>query len=339
MKLQNRHIILMLSALLASFYPVYRKFSDSNPEVYIALFWVIILLMLLGIGNRQIAQYLDDKYPWNTYKAKRLSIQMIVVLFYSLICVNLTYLFIRIGLTEYVPSFYQLIAVNVLGIVVSLPAVSIYYAAHFLKKWQTAQVRNEELCQERLQKQLETLQNYIDPVFSLRNAEKLAELTETDPKQASFFLEKFIEVYGYVVEHRHQHPVRLRDELNLVDAYFHLLKTRLGDAFVLDINLSDEWLDTKFLPPLVIQLLIENALKHNELQENKPLHIEIFSEHDKSLVIRNNIQRRPKPDYSPRSILAGIRSRYALVSQREIFIEVSDVYFTVNLPLLDMAGN
>jgi len=334
MKLRNRHIILFLGILLASFYPVYRKFSTTNPSVLTALFWIIILLILFAFGNKQIAQYLDEKYTWENYKTKRLVVQLIVVLIYSLICINLTYFFLQIGFAEYLPTISQLIMVNLWGGAISLPIVSIYYAHYFLHKWQKIHLYSEQLHQEKNQTELETLQNYIDPAFSLRSTQKLTELQTENPELASIFSQKLTDIYQYVVTHRDQKPISLREELDFIDTYSFILKSQFEDAVVLDINISNQAFEAKLLPPLVIQLLIQNALKHNELCKNNPLYIEILPKDENTLLIRNNLRRRSKPSYSPCSILAGIQSRYALVTTRRVDVEVSEVYFTVYLPLI-----
>lgn len=334
MKLQNRHIILFLAILLASFYPVYRKFSETNPSVLTALFWVIILLILFAFGNRQIAQYLDEKYTWKNYKTKRLATQLIVVLIYSLICINLTYFFLQIGFVEYLPTISQLVTVNLWGGAISLPIVSIYYAHYFLQKWQHTSLYSEQLRQEKNQTQLETLQNYIDPAFSLKSTQKLAQLQAENPKLASIFTQKLTEIYQYVVTHRDQKPISLQEELEFIDAYSFILKGQFEDAVVLDINISNQDFKGKLLPPLVIQLLITNALKHNRLCKKNPLYIEILPKDENTLLVRNNLRRRSKPSYSPCSILAGIQSRYTLVTAQKVEVEVSEVYFTVYLPLI-----
>lgn len=325
-----------MSALLASFYPIYHHFLDSNTNFYIIIFWVITLLILLKFGNREIIRHLDERLPWNKYHTKRLTVQVVLSLSYSAICINLTYIFIYVGLAGYVPSFDLLTAINFIGLILFFIVMMTYYALHFLKEWRITDAHHKKLLQQQSQKQAETLQNYIDPVFLLGNAKKLAELQDIHPKKATFFLKKWTDLHDYIVQNRCQKLVSLRQELDFVDSYFHILKMRFGNAFVLDVRLSESLLKEKCLPPLVIQLLIENAMNHNNFEETMPLHIEIFSTHDQFVLVRNNIQRRPQTRDSSRSILSGIHNKYIQISHRQVINEVSDVYFTVHLPLLSL---
>jgi LytS/YehU family sensor histidine kinase len=162
----------------------------------------------------------------------------------------------------------------------------------------------------------------------------LSSLIGRDAAGAGQYVQELSQVYGYLLRTNNHDLTSLGTELDFIRSYFHLLRIRFGGAIALEITVDPSLL-AHTLPPLTLQLLVENAVKHNVVRVSKPLRIEISSLDDGRLLVRNNLQRKNTPVASNRVGLANIAAKYRLLAQRDIEIEDSDGYFSVRVPLLE----
>jgi LytS/YehU family sensor histidine kinase len=144
-------------------------------------------------------------------------------------------------------------------------------------------------------------------------------------------------VYQYLLQNNHHDLTTVAAELAFIGSYFHLLTIRFGAAISLEVNVSDALLSRQ-LPPLTLQLLVENAVKHNVVRISKPLKIEILSLEDGRLLVRNNLQRKNTPVASNHVGLSNIAAKYRLLAAREIEVADTDGFFSVRVPLLAEAA-
>ena len=179
---------------------------------------------------------------------------------------------------------------------------------------------------------LESLKNQLDPHFLFNSLNVLDSLIEENPVQAQRFTNSMSKIYRYVLEQKDKELVSVEEEIDFAKTYCELLKTRFEDAVTFDFNISEE--DKKgFVVPLSLQLLLENSIKHNFATSSKPLNIKIFTEKG-NLIIENNLQTRELPNTSTGVGLANIVSRYNLLTERNVFVEKSEAFFRVKLPIL-----
>lgn len=203
-----------------------------------------------------------------------------------------------------------------------------------LDRWRQSLAEVERYKKENLQVRLETLRAQINPHFLFNSLNTLSSLIHEDPDRASIFLRRISQVYRHVLEIRDKETVQLGEEWQLLEAYRDLIQTRFEDRVIFQTDVPEEAL-AKHLPPLCLQLLIENALKHNEVSLKRPLTITLkYSTKDDSLIVQNNYQPKQTLEESTRVGLKNIQSRYAALTNREVKIEQSDSFFTVELPLL-----
>ena len=170
--------------------------------------------------------------------------------------------------------------------------------------------------------------------FLFNSLNSLSSLIADDPEKAEVFVDKLSTVYRYILLHNGRDWVDLHTELLFIKAYFHLLQTRYGDAVQLTLFVSDTQTEL-LLPPLTLQLLVENAVKHNVVHKNKPLLIEIASRGEMELVIRNNLQPKAKQLVLSHGVgLKNIAERYKIANAGSIVVEEKEDWFVVRLPLV-----
>lgn len=216
---------------------------------------------------------------------------------------------------------------------------SVYANSFYLKSYLKAQDEKQKLeialikeKETALQFQLNSLKLQINPHFLFNNFSTLSELIESEPDTAGVFLSHLSKVYRHIVRNLNVDLIDLRDELRFIDSYFYLMKLRHGEAIKVVI---DDKLRTSChkIPPASLQLLVENAIKHNAFSPSKPLIINIMGEDD-YLVVGNLKQPLEHPVESTGVGQANIISRYSLLNTRKIKIENTDHYYSVSVPLL-----
>ncbi|MBD2700337.1 histidine kinase [Spirosoma sp. BT702] len=208
----------------------------------------------------------------------------------------------------------------------------IYEGSYVLRAWQYTYEQNEHLKKNKLKHQLDTLKAQINPHFLFNSLNSLSMLIHDNPKQAEAFVDEISSVYRYLLRANDQALTTLSQELQFIKSYFQLLKTRYGASIDLLVDVADRFLECR-IPPLTLQLLVENAVKHNVMLPDRPLVVEI-SIRGQSLVVQNNLQRKNTPVLSNQVGLSNISTKYRLLGQPDISIREDNGRFTVVLPLL-----
>lgn len=230
----------------------------------------------------------------------------------------------------YKPLFYDVL----IGWFLSAIYVVGVTGKFILNRWRQSLFEVERFKKENLQVRLETLRAQINPHFLFNSLNTLSSLIHEDADRASHFLRRISQVYRHVLEIRDRETVSLREEWQLLEAYKDLIETRFENRVNFTFSIPEYILD-KQLPPLCLQLLIENALKHNKVSLNQPLHIEIlYLPKNKSVLVRNNFQPKETLEESTNVGLKNIQSRYAALTKRVVKIEKTESEFSVELPLL-----
>ncbi|RYZ00146.1 MAG: histidine kinase [Chitinophagaceae bacterium] len=207
-----------------------------------------------------------------------------------------------------------------------------YEGAYFLRMWHSTALEAERLKKEHLQTQLESLKVQINPHFLFNSLGSLASLIPEDPDRAVEFVEELSSVYRYLLQANEKTVTTVAEELAFVASYYRLLKIRFGDGIGLKLQV-DEASRECGIPPLTLQLLVENAIKHNAILPDSPLVISVRSEQG-HIVVSNN--RRPRTSAAPSAQmgLRNIASKYRLLEQAPVSIDETPVEFRVSLPLI-----
>ncbi|GAB2535568.1 sensor histidine kinase [Spirosoma aerophilum] len=208
----------------------------------------------------------------------------------------------------------------------------IYEGSYVMRAWQFTYEQNEKLKKNKLKHQLDTLKSQINPHFLFNSLNSLSMLIYENPRQAENFVDEISNVYRYLLRANEQELTPLARELQFIRSYFQLLKTRYGVGIDLKIEV-DDWQMERKIPPLTLQLLVENAVKHNVILPESPLVVTIRTQ-GQTLVVQNNLQRKKTAVPSNKVGLANIATKYRLLGQREVEIKEVDGQFTITLPLL-----
>jgi|APTNR8051073442_1049403.scaffolds.fasta_scaffold00877_10 LytS/YehU family sensor histidine kinase len=211
--------------------------------------------------------------------------------------------------------------------------ITLYEAISFYLQLQRAVAEKVELERRNLESQLEGLRNQVNPHFLFNSLNTLVYLIPGEPDKAVRFVQQLSKVYRYVLESREARVIPLQEELDFLSSYIFLLKERFGDNLQITLSgLQDGMTANAHIVPLTLQMLFENAIKHNIISVQRPLRIDVFAENN-LLAVRNNLQRKNQVMDSTGVGLENIRARYRMLGDKEIEVIVSQEYFTVLLPL------
>ncbi len=204
----------------------------------------------------------------------------------------------------------------------------------FRRKTEKLKLKTQDLEKQQLVNEISLLKTQVNPHFLFNSLSILSSLVRIDPDMSEKFIDQLSKSYRYILEQKDQALVTLRTELNFIESYTFLLKIRFENKFNININIPDEVLDKYKIAPLTLQLLVENAVKHNRMSVNEPLIIHISLENDCKLLVRNKLQPRATDYVSTGVGLQNIMNRYALLTQREVWAGESDDEFVVKIPIL-----
>ena len=203
------------------------------------------------------------------------------------------------------------------------------------RRIQQLQLHAERLERAAVQAQLDALRNQVNPHFLFNSLSILASLVDTDARLAGQFVSRLAKAYRYILEQRDQARVPLRTELDFLAAYTFLLTVRFEGKLFVALDVPEAARDGYAIAPLTLQLLLENAVKHNRLSAAEPLRVTIALAGN-CLRVANPVQRRLAPEVSTGVGLQNIVSRYRLLTDRPVRVAEADGYFVVDLPLLPL---
>jgi hypothetical protein len=208
----------------------------------------------------------------------------------------------------------------------------IYKLIIFIIKKQENKVKEQKIIAGTASAKFESLKNQIDPHFLFNSLNVLSSLIEENPENAQRFTTSLSKVYRYVLEQKDKDLVPVEEELAFAKTYMNLLQMRFENSLTYEIRISNIQPEAKVVP-LSLQLLLENAGKHNIISEQKPLHIQIYIEKD-DLVIQNNFQKKAVLQDGQGVGIQNIISRYHIITDRKVTIEQNEHTFKVKLPIL-----
>ncbi len=291
----------------------------------------IVLVSLLWELLHQINIYLDKKYPFERSIRNRIIIQLVLG---SLVGIFIRFLIFLFG-EPLIPFKIDQLALTATWIIYIIGTIGInlgFFTAYFINRWKDSIILTERLEKEKSVVQFDNLKNQLNPHFLFNALTSLNSLIFENPTLASQFLQQLSKVYRYVLQNKDKNFVSLQTEYDFIKNYILLLKTRFQDAVSIDISIPNE-LKERALVPVTLQILIENALKHNIADRDKPLKIEIFIVSD-YLIVSNNLQLRKLVDTSNKQGLDNLKSLYSFLTDKPVIVEHTENRFAVKIPLL-----
>ncbi|MDF9798767.1 sensor histidine kinase YesM [Catalinimonas alkaloidigena] len=326
-------MLIMFSISPQSFFSL-----EGLSKIWDDVLYSFVLCLGLGYGNGTLNCILDKHYSWIDFPVKRLIYNVVVLLLYSFLFSLITvYVFINIrfreeasGLTlsEYISFTYMPLAIAAV--------ITIFITSRgFLMGWRQSVIEAEQLKRAQIASQYESLKNQINPHFLFNSLNALTNLVYEDQDQAARFIRKLSEIYRYVLDTQDKEVISLREEVAFVHSCIFLHQIRFEDNLRVDIQLAED--ENLMIPPLSLQMLVENAIKHNEISGEQPLHICIKST-DGQIEVTNNLQRKRQGENSLGLGLQNIKARYEHLSGSPIEITEDQKSFTVKLPLLKFSA-
>ncbi len=308
---------------------------EGNYPIYlVAVLWILLLLYYLILVNILLYKVIRRKFVNVFSFEKRFGFQMLLTLLFSLLYINLTYWIFKNRYTSLPPSEDQFILLNIYAVFFLSSVLSVQFGFLFLQKWKKASLEGERIKREQIRSELISLKAHLAPHFMFNNLNILSSLINVKNASAQNFLYRFSEVYRYVLKNKEAELVILKEELEFIASYIFLLGQRFHEELKVEIEIPNRYI-TFLIPPLALQMLIENALKHNIMSEEKPLLIKIYAIDEPIITVENSLELRNVPEYEKTGMgLDNIKRRYELISKQEISIVKEGNTFSVSLPLI-----
>ncbi|QJW92275.1 histidine kinase [Spirosoma taeanense] len=309
----------------------------------LALLQAAVVITAMFTVYDPVLRLITRRYPNLSQTPQRVLLNAaFLFLFTSLIEQVVFYAYVQSGLLPAAYGTGQLLSLFVYGRVGNIVTIFLYESLYTMRRWQENLAESEQLKKANLQSQFESLKNQVNPHFLFNSLNSLSSLIADEPDKAEQFVDEMAKVYRYLLQTNQSQLTTLSAELEFVDSYYHLLKTRYQAGIELQVDVAPDYYLYR-LPPLTLQMLLENAVKHNIIQANRPLTLEIKTRPAESgsspegaaeLLVRNNLQRKNTRTLSNQVGLSNIEAKYRLLAQNEPIVGEADGYFSVILPLL-----
>jgi two-component system LytT family sensor kinase len=310
-----------------------RIFTDYRVWLFsFPLIWVLGLIswyMHVLYGHA-----MERKYPEIRQSTKRILLKCLVTVFVMTPSVLIIFLlYDKLHILGYHLSGNDIGKGLLVGFAVNLVFSTLWEAMYIMDKHRESIGEKELVYQMSLQQEFDVLKSQVNPHFLFNCFNTLSSLIIEDAKRAEVFLDELSKVYRYLLRNNETGLSTLESELKFIESYFRLLKTRHGDAVQFQVE-SDKRYNNYLLPSLSLQMLVENAVKHNVLSKNKPLMIDIFTTAGNKLIVNNNLQRRTIKAPSNKIGLDNIKIKYRILGQSGFHVMEDAKNFTVVLPLI-----
>lgn len=283
----------------------------------------------MWVGNSELTQFISKSIPWVKYPFKRLIIGVAsTVVFTSIIAI------IMIKLWEFsrnirYDSYWEII---LMSLIITFLISLFLHSREFLLQWRQTAVEAERYQKQSISAQYESLKNQVNPHFLFNSLNALTNLVYEDQDKAVKFIKQLSEVYRYVLDTREKEVVALEEEVKFAQSYIYLQEIRFGSNLKIDFQLNGV---SGYVAPLALQLLLENAIKHNIISRDEPLRIDVFAQNG-FVHIKNNLQRKSVLEEGKSGIgLDNIRNRYKFLTDQQVIIEETADSFLVKLPIID----
>ena len=337
----NKKILIACIAIAilipAFFYLKYFLTGDNKPvhNIIAGILYSFIVSVSVFTVNFKFFNWLQRKFPWDKKPVQRITSELLLTNFNAAIIVSICALIFSLLFNHFgnqklsIVLFYNII----IGIIINTFAVSILEGYYYFKQWKISLVQTEQLKRENIQSQFEALKNQIDPHFLFNSMNTVYSLIDTHPDKAKEFITKFSKIYRHVLDVKEKVVVQLKDEIEFLNSYIFLQKIRHKGNLEISINIDAQKLNN-YIPPLSLQMLVENAIKHNIVSDKKPLKINIFNNNN-CLIVKNNIQLKDSTIESTKIGLNNLTERYKHISEKAPRFYIKDNEYVAEIPLLE----
>jgi two-component system LytT family sensor kinase len=341
MKKKIRYYVIVILALLfignlISF--ILNPSLISNPRVWLTncLFSIALGFPMMKLSGFVIKKF-GSKIRWEVNPVRRIVATLgVVILIAILVTFLINYIFVYNihgeSFREYIKTTLNLL---ILQTVIVIYAFSLVTAIQFFKMWREGLMKQQELQRKALELQMEALKNQVNPHFLFNSLNTLTTLVQRDPDMAVKMIMHLSDSYRYILEQKDKKLVEWPVERKFVENYLDLQQVRFANNIKVQIAGDDGQLF--YVVPLAVQMLAENAIKHNRVTSEEPLEISIYKEGD-YLVVKNNLQVRSTLEKTSNVGLGNIREQYEILSGRQVEVTSDEAFFMVKLPCIYKPG-
>jgi LytS/YehU family sensor histidine kinase len=321
-------LIILLAGTIMSIFSCVDCYTHSFKSAATIWSYSVSIWLVLWKGNEILHNLIDRKLTWEDNPIKRLIIGLIVILIFTPSAMYLLMIFFSWMANI---SFGNVKWTLIISVIITIGISSFITARKFFLAWRELSINAEKLQRESLASKYESLKSQVNPHFLFNSLNALSNLVYQDQDMAVKFIKQLSEVYRYVLDTRTKELVSLQEELEFLNAYLFLQGIRFGNNLKINNRLNGT---DSFVPPLVLQLLIENAIKHNIISTEQPLTIDLTIA-DGYIIVSNTLQKREvMREESSGFGLDSIKQRYEYLSGKDVLIEEYEGRFSVKLPLI-----
>ncbi len=295
--------------------------------------YTIGIAFIVWEGNRYLLFTLRAYFNWFNKPIKKILALLFAITFYTipvsaLLLVGWFHLFQKGSVN------WSVVTTATLIIMICVVFITHVYETVFLvKQAESDQLKKEQLERAKAEAELEALKNQVDPHFIFNSLNTLSHLIEERPEKAKLFNDNLAEIYRYILQNKARDLVFLKEEIEFVEHYFALLRIRFEDAVQLQLKVDDMESEQFLIPPISLQVLVENGIKHNEFSDLNPLKIDIQFGHE-SLVVKNEIRKKVLRKPASGIGLKNLDERYQLITAKRMVVDENEHEFIVTLPVL-----
>ena len=303
-------------------------------QLKLAYGYTILLAFIIWQGNRYLLFSLRTYFNWFNKPVMKILALLFAISFFtipvsSVMLIGWYHIF-KSGLVD-----WEIVYTSTLAIMICVLFITHIYETVFLvKESENEMLKNEQLVRAKTEAELQALKNQIDPHFMFNSLNTLSHLIDEMPSKAKEFNEQLADVYRYILQSKSSNFVMVREEILFLKDYFSLQEIRYGDAVKLRIAVPDEVQDRYMILPISLQLLVENALKHNVFSVEKPLQIAVVAKDQKIVVVNGIMKKKIIKKETSKIGLLNLKERYKLVTDLPVEINETFDSFSVCLPIL-----
>ncbi|MBN2487127.1 MAG: histidine kinase [Bacteroidales bacterium] len=325
-------LFLLLISSAITFLFVGKDFFVSFKRYIDGILYGFSIGLTFWLGNWAIGWLSGTRLNWKKNPRRANTISLLSFLVYGIIAsITIPFLFHGVFHNRWNGLFNTVIVNGFINLSLDIIFVSIYYTKYLVKYYEKSLVNEEVFKRESLLAKYEALKNQVNPHFLFNSLNTLSGVVENDPAKAVGFIKKLSDIYRYVLEQRDKEVVMLNDEMKFVSDYLHLAKIRYGNGLTIKNTIGST---TFLVAPLGLQMLVENAIKHNIIGDDMPLTIELSVENG-FIIIKNNLQRK-HPGFDTSSLgLENLKNRYQYITEKPVEIIESLNSFIVKLPVIE----
>ncbi|MEM7039463.1 MAG: histidine kinase, partial [Bacteroidota bacterium] len=269
------------------------------------------MTITLWTGNALLSIYISRKVSWSERPILRTFLGVLSTSLYSTFAffsvqIALQYLFFQQfpeDLFQWMGDHYQV------PLIISLAISTVFVAVGFFKRWRESEEKADRFQAQMMTYKYEALRNQINPHFLFNSFNVLTDLVYENQDLASQFIQQLSELYRYVLDSRDKELVPIQEEIDFLNSYLFLLQIRFEQKLQVELKLEPE--PDQLLVPMSLQLLIENAVKHNEVSSLNPLKVVVEQQGD-SVIVRNSLNLKSVGEDSKKTGLKNIMDQYAL---------------------------